>query len=64
MKIINLSNIRLIKCGDSHAQMFYPWSCYFTGKKEDTSDIYSQQSDHGFSRHISLQLKMSHFWND
>ena len=34
MKIINLNNIRLIKCADSHAQVFYPWSCYFTEKKK------------------------------
>ena len=27
----------------------------FHGKKEDTTEIYSQQSDHRFSRHISLQ---------
>ena len=33
----------------------------FHGKKLDT-DIYSQQSDHGFSRHISLQSKISHLW--
>ena len=33
-------------------------------KKEDTSDIYSQQSDHLFSRHISLQSKNSHFWKN
>ena len=62
MKIINLINIRLINCADSHAQMFYSWSYYFTEKKEDISDIYSQQPDDGFPRHISLQLKMSHFW--
>ena len=33
-------------------------------KKKDISDIYSQQSDHRFSRHISLQSKMSHFWKN
>ena len=31
---MNLNNIRLIKCADSQAQMFYPWSCYFTEKKK------------------------------
>ena len=34
MKITNLNNIRFLKCADSHAQMFYPWSCYFTAKKK------------------------------
>ena len=34
MKIINLNNIRLIKCADSHVQMFYSWSCYITEKKK------------------------------
>ena len=34
MKIVNLNNIRLIKCADSHAQMFYSWSCYITEKKK------------------------------
>ena len=34
MKITNLNNIRFLKCADSHAQMFYPWSCYFTEKKK------------------------------
>ena len=33
-------------------------------KKEDTSDILSQQSDHAFPRHISLQSKMSRFWKN
>ena len=33
-------------------------------KKKDISDIYSQQSDHGFSRHISLQSKIFHFWKN
>ena len=34
MKIINLNNIRLIKCADSHAQMVYSWSYYITEKRK------------------------------
>ena len=37
MKIINLNDIRpwlwWCKCDNSHAKMFYPWSCYFTEKR-------------------------------
>ena len=39
----------------SHAQMLLCMVMIFHGKKEDTAGIYSQQSDHGFLHHISLQ---------
>ena len=31
----------------------------FYGKKEHTSEVYSQQSDQGFSRHVSLKNSLN-----
>ena len=33
-------------------------------KKEEISDIYSQLSNHGSLRYISIQSKISHFWKN
>ena len=65
----SLNNI-LIKRTDSHHEQMLILIDIIHGhailrkKKEDISEIYRQRSDHGFSRHISLQSKMSHFWKN
>ena len=54
-------------CDDASA-IILTQRCFIHGhaisrKKEDT-DIYSQQFDHGFSRHISLKPKIPHCWKN
>ena len=56
----NLNNIKSVPIL-THRLDVLSMVIQFHGKKLDT-DIYSQQSDHGFSRHISLQSKISHLW--
>ena len=59
----NLNNIKSVPIL-THRLDVLSMVILFHGKKLDTLDIYLQQPDHGFSRHISLQSKISHFWKN
>ena len=58
MKIIYLNNIKSVLIL-KHRLDVLSMVILFHGKELVTLGLYSQRSDHGFSRHISLQSKIS-----
>ena len=57
---------KLIKSADSHAQMFYPWSCYFTEEKKHIRHLLATVRPRIFAQHfftiedVSLVEKQNH----